>query len=67
MLKRVGEIAIENGVACQLSLEAVMACGFGVCLGCVLKTCSIDQPEITDYSRVCAEGPVFDAREIIWE
>ena len=67
MLKGVGEIAIEKGIACQLSLEAVMACGFGVCLGCVLKTCSIDQPEITDYSRVCAEGPVFDAREIIWE
>ncbi|MDT8317302.1 MAG: dihydroorotate dehydrogenase electron transfer subunit [bacterium] len=67
MLKRVGEIAIESGIACQLSLEAVMACGFGVCLGCVLKTCSIDRPDETDYSRVCAEGPVFDAREIIWE
>lgn len=67
MLKRVGEIAIESGIACELSLEAVMACGFGVCLGCVLKTCSIDRPEVTDYSRVCAEGPVFDAREIIWE
>ena len=67
MLKRVGEIAIENGIACELSLEAVMACGFGVCLGCVLKTCSADRPDETDYSRVCAEGPVFDAREIIWE
>ena len=67
MLKRVGEIAIESAIACQLSLEAVMACGFGVCLGCVLKTCSTDRPDETDYSRVCAEGPVFDAREIVWE
>lgn len=67
MLKRVGEIAIESDITCQLSLEAVMACGFGVCLGCVLKTCSTDRPDETDYSRVCAEGPVFDAREIIWE
>ena len=67
MLRRVGEIAIENSIPCQLSLEAVMACGFGVCLGCVVKTCTLENEADHDFSRVCCEGPVFDAREIVWE
>ncbi len=67
MLKRVGEMAMEAGKPCELSLEAVMACGFGVCLGCVVKTCTVQNEDDHDYSRVCCEGPVFDAREIVWE
>ncbi|MDH3975736.1 MAG: dihydroorotate dehydrogenase electron transfer subunit [Deltaproteobacteria bacterium] len=67
MLKRVGEIAMAKGLPCELSLEAMMACGFGVCLGCVIKTCTVENVEDHDYGRVCTEGPVFDAREIIWE
>ena len=66
MLKRVGEISIDSNIACQLSLEAVMACGFGVCLGCVIKTCSLENKADHDYSRVCCEGPVFDAKEVVW-
>ena len=66
MLKKVGEIALENKLTCQLSLEAIMACGFGVCLGCVIKSCSKDEEKEFDYSRVCCEGPVFNAEEVIW-
>lgn len=66
MLKRVGEIAMAKGLPCELSLEAMMACGFGVCLGCVIKTCTVENVEDHDYGRVCTEGPVFDAREILW-
>lgn len=67
MLRRVGEISMGKGIPCELSLEAVMACGFGVCLGCVIKTCSSDSKGEHDFSRVCCEGPVFDAKEIIWD
>ncbi|MBE9535691.1 MAG: dihydroorotate dehydrogenase electron transfer subunit [Proteobacteria bacterium] len=67
MLRRVGEIAMSRGIPCELSLEAIMACGFGVCLGCVVKTCSSDGSSEHDFSRVCCEGPVFDAKEIIWD
>ncbi len=35
------------------SLEKYMACGFGVCLGCVVET-------VDGYKRVCVDGPVFD-------
>lgn len=44
----------------QLSLEARMGCGFGACMGCSIKTTS-------GFKRVCKEGPVFDASEVIWE
>ena len=40
-----------------LSLEAPMACGWGVCLGCVVK-------KGKKYVRTCYEGPVFEASEV---
>ncbi len=44
----------------EVSLEARMGCGFGACMGCSIKT--------TDgYKRVCKEGPVFKASEVIYE
>lgn len=75
MLKKVAEISRSREMPCQLSLEALMACGFGVCLGCVVKTCSEKNPPFSQggvggdlhYSRVCCEGPVFRAEEIIWD
>lgn len=44
----------------QVSLEESMACGVGVCLGCVVRTRN-------GTARVCQEGPVFDLREVVWE
>jgi dihydroorotate dehydrogenase electron transfer subunit len=59
MLKRMSEIAKRLDLSCQVSLETHMACGVGACWGCVVK--QIDG----NYKRVCVDGPVFDAREII--
>lgn len=58
MMKEVGRIAAAHDLPCQLSLEARMACGFGVCLGCVVKD------KNGEYVRVCREGPVFEASEL---
>ena len=60
MLKAIIEIAKDKDIECQVSLEENMACGIGACLGCVVIT-------INGYQRVCKEGPVFEAREIIWQ
>ena len=43
----------------QVSLEARMGCGFGACMGCSIKTTK-------GYARVCKEGPVFEAEEVVW-
>ncbi|MDR3707008.1 MAG: dihydroorotate dehydrogenase electron transfer subunit [Capsulimonadaceae bacterium] len=61
MMRAVGAMCIASGVDCQVSLEAPMPCGIGVCMGCVVDT--------TDGIRVraCCEGPVFDARKVVWK
>ena len=59
MLKVVANIAQENQIKAQLSLESHMACGIGACLGCVVGTKS-------GYRRVCKDGPVFSSEELIW-
>lgn len=42
-----------------------MACGFGACFSCVTR---VKQDNGTwDYRRVCVEGPVFKADELIWD
>lgn len=66
MLQKVDSISLAHRIACQLSLEAIMACGFGVCLGCVVKRCAKDRAAGFVYDRVCCEGPVFNAGEVIW-
>ncbi|MCD7730171.1 MAG: dihydroorotate dehydrogenase electron transfer subunit [Oscillospiraceae bacterium] len=64
MLRRVVEIAKENGVKCQVSLEERMGCGIGACLVCVCRTIR-DGEEY--YSHVCKDGPVFNAEEVIFD
>ncbi|MBF0328739.1 MAG: dihydroorotate dehydrogenase electron transfer subunit [Nitrospirae bacterium] len=64
MLKKVAEIAKHNNLKCYVSLEEHMACGIGACLGCVVKSKS--SAVEYEYKRVCKEGPVFDADEVLW-
>jgi len=49
----------KDKIPCQVLVEERMACGMGLCFGCVVKTCDDTEP----YKRVCKEGPVFD----IWQ
>jgi dihydroorotate dehydrogenase electron transfer subunit len=65
MLKAVGRLALERGLDCELSLEAHMACGFGVCLGCVVPAKRGPDGRI-GYDRVCKEGPVMRPEVLAW-
>jgi dihydroorotate dehydrogenase electron transfer subunit len=59
MLKEISRISQQYKIPCQISLEEHLACGIGACLGCAVKTKE-------GFQRVCKEGPVFQANEIIW-
>jgi len=61
MLKALADLTRNTNQQCQISLEAHMACGIGACLGCTVPSHSADNPTPL---RVCADGPVFDARQI---
>ena len=68
MLQEVSRIATAHALDCQVSLEAHMACGIGACLGCVVRVRSLGSRVRSqfEYQRVCKEGPVFEANQIIW-
>jgi dihydroorotate dehydrogenase electron transfer subunit len=63
MLKRVSEMIADHPVACQVLMEERMACGMGACLGCTIEVRTASGVE---YRQVCADGPVFDLRSIVW-
>jgi len=60
MLKRVTHIAETHKVSCQISIETMMACGMGACLGCAVE----NKKNPNKYWHACLDGPVFDAREV---
>ena len=62
MLVSVMRLAKEHGVFCEISLEERMACGVGACVGCV---CRIMRGGEEKLLRVCKDGPVFNAEEVI--
>ena len=64
MLRAVRTYAMEKEIPCWLSLEQRMACGVGACLACVCASSDIDSHSNVKNKRVCAEGPVFEARKI---
>jgi dihydroorotate dehydrogenase electron transfer subunit len=65
MMRAVAEITGRSGTPAWLSLETPMACGFGACFSCVTR---LRQPDGSwDYRRVCVEGPVFPAEQVVFE
>ncbi len=62
MLKAIQAFAKEAGVPCQISLEERMGCGIGACLTC---SCETHEEGAGKYKRVCRNGPVFWAEEVI--
>ena len=63
MLKAAAEISKQHGVQCMVSLEERMACGVGACMVCA---CAAEKDGERRMSRVCRDGPVFDAEEVMF-
>jgi NAD(P)H-flavin reductase len=60
MLKAVAAKCKSAGTPCFISMERRMACGVGVCLGCTVTT-------VKGKRRCCADGPIFNAEEVLFE
>lgn len=63
MLKRLSDMVADQAIPCQVLMEERMACGMGACLGCTIE---VRTPSGVEYRQVCADGPVFDLRSIVW-
>lgn len=55
MLQCVADIVAPHGTPCQVSIETLMACGIGACVGC-----AVPSREGGTYLHACVDGPVFD-------
>jgi len=66
MMRACAQLAETHGRACDVSLEQVMGCGLGGCYSCVVAARSEDGGK-PHHTRTCIEGPVFDARRIVWD
>jgi len=64
MQNAVARLCMQYGVPCQVSLEERMGCGIGACLVCA---CATRSGGVLQMSRVCRDGPVFDAGDVVWE
>ena len=62
--KKVKEALELNDIKAEIAMEKVMACGIGVCRGCVIK---LNKNDGVKNASVCADGPVFNGSEVIWE
>lgn len=60
MMRAIAKEAKKAGVFCEVSLENLMACGFGVCLCCI-------EPTVNGNQCVCTDGPVFNINELKWQ
>lgn len=59
MMQAIAKYANEKSIECEVSLENMMACGFGACLCCVEKT-------VRGNICVCTKGPVFNIKDLTW-
>ena len=60
MLAAIQKFSIKNNINCEISLEGMMACGFGICQGCPIPSSKGDE-----YLLMCKDGPVFNVKDII--
>lgn len=60
MMRITAQMAKEANVPCEVSMERRMGCGIGTCLGCVC-----DRADGKGHYKVCVDGPVFKAEEVV--
>lgn len=59
MMKAIAKHSRRSGIRCEISLENLMACGFGVCLCCTVGT-------VNGNLCTCTDGPVFNINDLKW-
>lgn len=59
LLKAITDRAIQHEAKGWISCDRHMICGVGACYACIQKT-------VRGNSRCCIEGPIFEARDLVW-
>ena len=72
MLAAVSRLCVERKIPIQVAVEELMACGYGVCMTCVMPVRPKNKvKELGEdgfyYARSCTEGPVFNGASVLWD
>lgn len=62
MMAECDRFCSDHRLRCWVSMEQVMGCGVGACIGCAIPVSGEER-----FARVCTDGPVFDSRIVRWE
>lgn len=65
MLSSTALLADSYDLTCQVSMERMMACGIGLCQSCAVEV-KVDTGT-SKFHLCCKDGPVFDAKEVIFQ
>jgi dihydroorotate dehydrogenase electron transfer subunit len=63
MLAALREMTMAAGIKAYVTVENLMACGFGACVGCPVEL-AVPRPG-QKYLLACKDGPVFPIEEIL--
>jgi dihydroorotate dehydrogenase electron transfer subunit len=66
LLRTVAEFCRERSIPAQVAVEEQMACGTGLCWGCVVPVARRDG-KTYDHLRACVDGPAMNAARILWD
>jgi len=67
MMRFVAEYCVARRIECYVCVERNMACGMGMCQSCVVPVRDTSDPAGWSYRLCCTDGPIFEARNILWE
>lgn len=67
MMEAVSRLCKEFDVPGVASLESVMACGYGVCNGCVTRVEDTHADGGFRYVKTCTYGPALDCHTLLWD
>lgn len=67
MLRIIASQCGRRHVECEVAMERRMGCGVGACQSCVVRVAEESSASGWRYALCCREGPVFDAKRVIWQ
>jgi dihydroorotate dehydrogenase electron transfer subunit len=66
-MRFVAEFCAARDVECYVCVERNMACGTGMCQSCIVAVSDAQDAAGWRYRLCCTEGPVFDAKTVLWD
>lgn len=67
MMEFVANFCITHSIECFVCMERAMACGTGMCQSCVVPVHDKTDDQGWRYRLCCTDGPIFEAKDILWE